>query len=109
MATNMTDVVTITTVATHTSTVVYADTQVSLGAVDIFAVVLMSILIIIAFQGNLWIIIAIFSTPQLRSTLANIFIVNLCIADLLASILAMPLSVASYVNGRDALNKEVSL
>lgn len=75
---------------------------------EILAVVLMSVIIFVAFHGNLFIIIVILINPQLRASMANLFIINLCIVDLLAAALAIPLSLVTFVQGEQALEKTVS-
>ncbi|KAK6995310.1 G-protein coupled receptor 61, partial [Biomphalaria glabrata] len=77
----------------------------SLVAAEVFAVVLMSVTTLVAFQANLWIVVVVLITPQLRSSLANIFVLNLCCVDLLASGLSLPMSIATFVRGADGLSK----
>lgn len=109
MAVNVTELVTQSALQLNTSLAVSAGDHSSIPALDVFAVVLMSVIIVVAVHGNIFIIVVIFINPQLRSSLANIFIVNLCTVDLLASVVASPLSVITFLHGHDALKREVSV
>ncbi|XP_059171802.1 G-protein coupled receptor 61-like [Physella acuta] len=70
---------------------------------EIFAVFIMAALVFLSFHGNLWIVIVILITPQLRASMANIFVINLCCVDLVASVTAMPMSAVTFVLGEDGL------
>ncbi|KAH9490589.1 hypothetical protein Btru_033597 [Bulinus truncatus] len=76
-----------------------------LTAAEIFAVVLMSVTTLVAFQANFWIVVVVLIHPQLRSTLSNIFVVNLCCVDLLASGVSLPMSIVTFVEGADGLDE----
>lgn len=110
-ALNLAGVVTMATLEVNTTTLATmaatSDFSIPPMAVEVFTVVLMAILIVFTFQGNLWILITVMATPQLRSCMTNIFVVNLCTVDLLASIVAMPLSAVTFMRGQDGLAEEV--
>lgn len=82
--------------------------QTSTQPTEIFAVFMMALLIFLSFHGNLWIVLVILMTPQLRASMANIFVINLCCVDLVASVTAMPMSAMTFVLGADGLGPTVS-
>ncbi|GFO15614.1 D(1a) dopamine receptor [Plakobranchus ocellatus] len=95
------------TAGTHTFTVPDMDSEdeENLAATVKYAsVFFMSMLILITFHGNVWVIAAIFIKPHLRGAVANIFTLNLCCVDLLASTVSMPLSVITFAGGSQALS-----
>ena len=71
------------------------------------SLVLLSLLILVTFHGNVWVVLAILMRPHLRGAMANIFILNLCCVDLLASTISMPLSLVTFVGGQHALSYQV--
>ena len=75
----------------------------------IVSVVLLSLLIVITFLGNIWVALVILTRPHLRGALANIFTVSLCCVDLLASTVTMPLSLVTLAGGQHVLSDQVNL
>ena len=65
------------------------------------AVVAMSTLTAVAIAGNLAVLVAIARSPSLRVQLTNFFVVNLCVVDLVAATVVMPVSLAD-VNARSS-------
>ncbi|CAG5130808.1 unnamed protein product [Candidula unifasciata] len=106
MTVNLTEMVTMATPEFNTTISTSTDLASSPMTVEVFAVVLMAILIVFTFQGNLWIIITIMATDRLRSSLANILVINVCTIDLLASIVVLPLSALTFLRGLDTLAKQ---
>ncbi|XP_046580827.1 probable G-protein coupled receptor [Haliotis rubra] len=70
------------------------------GATRAVSVTAMCIVNVVAFVGNLSNIIVILKCSQLRHTLTNLFVLNLCSVDLLASVLVLPMSIVSFIKGR---------
>ena len=62
----------------------------------IFPTVVLALLNFIVILGNILVIIAVFTTPKLR-TVTNTFIVSLAVADLCVGILVLPFSNANEV------------
>ncbi|XP_046334744.1 probable G-protein coupled receptor [Haliotis rufescens] len=69
------------------------------GATIAVSVTAMCIVNIVAFVGNLSNLIVILKCAHLRHTLTNLFVLNLCSVDLLASILVLPVSIATFIKG----------
>lgn len=66
---------------------------------DTVAAVAMSLLTAVAIVGNLVVLVVIVRSPWLRVQLTNFFVINLCIVDLVAATVVMPMSLAG-VNAR---------
>ncbi len=65
------------------------------------AVVLVMVIIeCIALFGNVIVMVVILKTPQLRTQLTYLFVLNLCVVDLLATLFVIPFSIAAYVDDR---------
>lgn len=60
---------------------------------------LMLLIIMISFIGNSLIICVVFQNPRLH-TVTNIFLVSLAIADILTSLLVMPISASIFIQGK---------
>lgn len=63
--------------------------------------VVLSLLTAVAIAGNLAVLVAIVRSPLLRIQLTNFFVINLCIVDLVAATVVMPMSLAG-VNARSS-------
>ena len=70
-----------------------------LSPAHIIAVCFMCAINLIAFFGNLVVLVIILKSTQLRRNLTYIFVTNLCISDILASAAVMPFSIMSFVTG----------
>lgn len=64
------------------------------GSADTVATVAMSLLTAVALVGNLVVLVVIVRRPSLRVQLTNFFVVNLCVVDLVAATVVMPMSLA---------------
>lgn len=58
---------------------------------------LMAIVNLTAVTSNALVLTAILRSPQLRNSLTNVFVVNLCLVDLLGSLFVLPISAASFI------------
>lgn len=72
------------------------------SAAETVAAVAMSLLTAVAIVGNLAVLVVIIRSPSLRVQLTNFFVINLCIVDLVAAIVVMPMSLAG-VTARSSL------
>ncbi|GFR82923.1 dopamine receptor 4, partial [Elysia marginata] len=70
------------------------------------SVAALSVLILLSFHGNMWVVLAILLRPHLRGAMANIFTVSLCCVDLLASTVSMPLSLLTLAAGPRAISEQ---
>jgi len=77
-------------------------------AADTVAMVAMSLLTAVAIVGNLVVLVVIVRRPSLRVQLTNFFIINLCIVDLVAATVVMPMSLAG-VNTRSSSTNVTTL
>lgn len=59
---------------------------------DIFIVVTLMLVALISFIANSFILILYYSTPKLRNKKRNLFLVSLAVANVLTSVVAIPLS-----------------
>jgi len=64
------------------------------SAAETVAAVAMSLLTAVAIVGNLAVLVVIIRSPSLRVQLTNFFVINLCIVDLVAATVVMPMSLA---------------
>ncbi|XP_066983220.1 octopamine receptor-like [Macrobrachium rosenbergii] len=64
----------------------------------VFSLLVMLLLTAVVLVSNLAIAAAVLSSPQLRNKLNNYFILNLCLAQVLAALVVLPLSIASFVS-----------
>jgi len=64
------------------------------SSADTASAVVLSLLTAVAIAGNLAVLVAIVRSPLLRIQLTNFFVINLCIVDLVAATVVMPVSLA---------------
>ena len=63
------------------------------------AIFAMVVIILLAVVGNVCVLVVILSNRNLRVQLTYIFVVNLCLCDLLAAVSVMPITIVSYSHG----------
>jgi len=81
--------------------VMSAETVAGNSSADAAVTVTMSLLTAVAIAGNLSVLGTIVRSPSLRVQLTNFFVINLCVVDLVAATVVMPMSVVS-VNSRSS-------
>lgn len=62
------------------------------SSIDTVYVIAMSLLSAVATVGNLVVVVAVVRSPSLRTQLTNFFVINLCVVDLVAATVVMPMS-----------------
>ncbi|XP_068212361.1 octopamine receptor-like [Palaemon carinicauda] len=70
----------------------------------VFSLLAMLLLTIVVLVSNLAVAAAVLSSPQLRNRLNNYFILNLCLAQVLAALVLLPLSIASFISQQKVLS-----
>jgi len=75
---------------------------------DTVAAVAKCVLTVVAIVGNLAILVAIVRSPSLRVQLTNLFIINLCVVDLVAASLVMPMSLVGLNTWSSSNNTTLS-
>ena len=66
------------------------------GAGVVFVLIVMVCIDITAVVGNVCVMAVIIRTPHLRSQLTYVFVFNLCVADLLCSLMVLPVAIGAY-------------
>lgn len=69
-------------------------------------VVLMTVVTALALFTNLAIVLIVIKISQLRYTLTNVFVINLCVADILGALIILPICIIVFVEGYWPWNHE---
>jgi len=84
------------------------ETVVGNSSADTAATVTMSLLTAVAIVGNLAVLVAIVRSPSLRVQLTNFFVINLCVVDLVAGTIVMPMSLDRFTTRYTSTNITLS-
>jgi len=78
------------------------------SAADTVAFVAMCLLTVAAVAGNLVVLVAIVRSPSLRVQVTNFFVVNLCVVDLVAATVVMPMSLVGVHTQSSSVNSTLA-